>query len=242
MTSVHIVVISLKDSRGRKERVAAEMAKTPFAWQFLEAVDGRVLDLSTVAYDAAKVKRLLGFELTPKEIGCYLSHMAAWRACVRTQQPTLIFEDDFIIEPHFETVVRTLVQSYADWDIVRLQALCDSACSSVKTFGEFALVQNETDPLGATAYLVNPESAQRLLDASTDIFEPLDHYIEHHQKHGQRMLAVIPYPVTVADPTRQTSTITDRPDRLPIRGVRKFSRSLYRMLDRLSSATPWFPR
>lgn len=219
-----------------------EMAKTPFAWEFLEAVDGRLLDLSTVAYNADKVKRLLGFELTPKEIGCYLSHMAAWRACVAQQKPTLVFEDDFVVEPHFETVVNALVRSSADWDIVRLQALCSSASNRIKDFGAFALVQNDSDPLGATAYLVKPKSAQRLLDASTDIYEPLDHYIEHQQKHGQTMLAAIPYPVTVADPTRQTSTITDRPDRLPIRGVRKWSRSLFRMLDRLTSARPWFPR
>lgn len=218
------------------------MAKTPFAWEFLEAVDGRHLDLSTVAYDPHKVKRLLGFELTPKEIGCYLSHMAAWRSCVAHQKPTLIFEDDFVVEPHFETVVNALVQSREDWEIVRLQALCSSASNCVKKFSDFALVHNHSDPLGATAYLVKPESAQRLLDASTYIYEPLDHYIEHHQKHGQKMLAAIPYPVTVADPTRQTSTITDRPDRLPIRGVRKFCRSLYRMLDRLTSAHPWFPR
>jgi glycosyl transferase family 25 len=242
MTSVHIVVISLKDSRDRQAKVAAEMAKTPFAWEFLDAVDGRTLNLSNVAYDSVRVNRLLGFELTPKEIGCYLSHMAAWRSCVATQQATLIFEDDFIIEPHFVDVVNTLVQSYTYWDIVRLQALCTSSCKSAKKFSDFALVQNDSDPLGATAYLVNPTSAQRLLDASTDIFEPLDHYIEHHQKHGQKMLAVIPYPVTVADPTRQTSTITDRPDRPPIRGVRKLSRSLYRLLDRLSSTDPWFPR
>jgi glycosyl transferase family 25 len=242
MTSVHIVVISLKDSQERQAKVSAEMAKTPFAWGFLEAVDGRVLDLSTVAYDGPKVKRMLGFELTPKEIGCYLSHMAAWRSCVAVQQPTLIFEDDFVIEPHFVAVVNTLVQSYSTWDIVRMQALCESTFEEVEKFENFSLVHNDSDPLGATAYLIHPVSAQRLLDASSEIFEPLDHYIEHHQKHGLRMLAVKPYPVTVADPTRQTSTITDRPDRLPIRRGQKFSRSMYRVLDRLVSANPWFPR
>lgn len=242
MTSIHIVVISLKDSRDRQARVTAEMAKTPFTWEFIDAIDGRVLDLATVAYQGPKVKRLLGFELTPKEIGCYLSHMAAWRSCIERAQTTLIFEDDFVIQPHFAAVVDTLVQSYKNWDIVRLQALCECADQQIKAFGDFALVRNDSDPLGATAYLVNPASAKRLLEASTEIYEPLDHYIEHHQKHGLQMLAVKPYPVTVADPTRQTSTITDRPDRHSIRGLRKVGRSFYRLLDRLTAANPWFPR
>lgn len=242
MKPLHIAVISLKDSGDRQARVAAEMAKTPFRWEFLPAVDGRVLDLSRIAYDGPRVKRLLGFELTPKEIGCYLSHMAAWRACVDKGQATLVFEDDFTIEPHFEVVLNTLLETPVHWDIVRLQALCECGHRVVEAFEGFSLVQNDSDPLGATAYLVNPASAQRLLDASSEIFEPLDHYIEHHEKHGLTMLAAKPYPVTVADPTRQTSTITDRPDRQSIRGWRKFSRSVYRMLDRLRSSNPWFPR
>jgi glycosyl transferase family 25 len=242
MTSIHIVVINLKDSHDRQARVRAEMAKTPFAWEFLDAVDGRVLDMRNVAYQGAKVRRLLGFELTPKEIGCYMSHMAAWRSCVAQDRPTLIFEDDFVIQPHFVSAVHALLESGSDWNIVRLQALCESADERVKAFGDFSLVRNASDPLGATAYLVNPVSAKRLLDASADIYEPLDHYIEHQQKHGLQMLAVKPYPVTVADPTRQTSTITDRPDRQPVRGLRKFWRSLNRSLDRRFSANPWFPR
>lgn len=242
MTPLHIAVISLKDSKDRQARVAAEMAKTSFPWEFLDAVDGRTLDLSSVPYDGSKVGRLLGFELTPKEIGCYLSHMAAWRICVARDLPTLVFEDDFVIEPHLEAVLNRLLMPPIRWEIVRLQALCACDHTEVEAFEEFQLVRNASDPLGATAYLVNPTSAQRLLDASTDIYEPLDHYIEHHQKHGLTMLAVKPYPVTVSDPTRQTSTITDRPDRQSVRGIRKFERSLYRMLDRLTSNAPWFPR
>jgi glycosyl transferase family 25 len=153
-----------------------------------------------------------------------------------------VFEDDFIIEPHFEAVLNRLLISPIRWDIVRLQALCACDHVEIEAFENFKLVRNASDPLGATAYLVNPASARILLDASTEIFEPLDHYIEHHQKHGLTMLAAKPYPVTVADPTRQTSTITDRPDRQSVRGMRKSSRSAYRMLDRLTSKNPWFPR
>ena len=242
MSPLQILVISLKHSRERQAKVAGEMAKTGLAWGFLDAVDGSKLDMSRVAYDAAKVRRLLGFELTPREIGCYLSHMKCWQACVDAGRPTLIFEDDFVVQPHFEAVLKTLVDDYKDWQIVRLQALCDSGHALVADFGAYRLVKNDSDPLGATAYLVNPASARVLLEGSTEIYEPLDHYIEHHEKHGLQMLAILPYPITVVDPTRATSTITDRPDRRSLRGLRKVARSFYRLLDRSFSRNPWFPR
>ena len=242
MSPLQILVISLKHSKDRQAKVAREMAKTKLPWGFLDAVDGSQLDMTCVAYNAAKVRRLLGFELTPREIGCYLSHMKCWQACVDMGCPTLIFEDDFVVQPHFETVLKTLLDEHRDWQIVRLQALCDSNHEIVADFGDYQLVKNDSDPLGATAYLVNPASARALLEGSTEIYEPLDHYIEHREKHGLQMLAILPYPITVVDPTRATSTITDRPERSSPRGLRKMTRSFYRLLDRSFSRNPWFPR
>lgn len=242
MSYLQVLVISLKHSIDRREKVFQEMKKTQFQWRFLDAVDGSQLDMTRVAYDAAKVKRLLGFELTPKEIGCYLSHMMAWQSCVNNDQPTLIFEDDFVLLSHFESVLSKLLSEPQKWEIVRLQALCDSPDSIVVNYGAFRLVQNERDPLGATAYLVQPSAAKRLIQHSIEIYEPVDHFIEHHEKHGMRMLAIKPYPVQVVDPTRATSTISDRPDRRSIRGFNKFKRSLNRLLDRSFSTNPWFPK
>ena len=82
MKHLQILVISLKESVGRREKVLVEMGKTKLSWNFLDAVDGASLDLSTLPYCQSKVKRLLGFDLTPKELGCYLSHMKAWKLSV----------------------------------------------------------------------------------------------------------------------------------------------------------------
>lgn len=242
MLPLQILVISLKHSTARQAKVTSEMAKTRLEWRFMDAVDGSKLDLSTIPYHASKVKRMQGYTLTSREIGCYLSHMKCWQACVERGVPTLIFEDDFVLQPHFEAVLSTLVNDYRDWEIVRLQALEDKADVPVADFSAYRLVRNEGDPLGATAYLVNPSSARRLIEESRELYEPLDHFIEHHEKHGLQMLAVKPYPVTVVDVTRATSTISDRPDRAPVRGWQKLNRSLFRMLDRVISQHPWFPK
>ena len=242
MQPIQTFVISLKDSVGRQEQAARELAKTKLQWSFIEAVDGRDLDLQNSPYSPRKVKRLLGFELTPKEIGCYLSHMKAWQACVEANTVTLIFEDDFIIGENFEEIIKTFLSSRLSWDILRLQALFESHDILIREFNGFRWVCNTSDPLGATAYMINPNSAKKLISQSTEIFEPLDHYLEHMEKHGLIMSAIKPYPITVTDPTRATSTITDRPDRLPIRGLRKKIRSIARLFDRYCSSNPYFPK
>jgi glycosyl transferase, family 25 len=242
MGNIQALVISLKHSTERQEKIKNEMKKTPIKWSFCDAFDGDRLDFSKIPYSAKKVRKLLGFELTRKEIGCYLSHMNCWAACVKSNQNTLVFEDDFVIQSNFNEVLQKILSWNFSWDIIRLQALAASSFEVVADFESFKLVKNKTDPLGATAYLVNPRSAKVLIENSIEIFEPLDHFIEHFEKHGMSMLAIDPYPITVFDPTRSTSTITDRPDRRSIKGVNKTYRSLMRAIDRVASKNPWFPK
>ena len=104
---------------------------------------------------------------------------------------------------------------------------------------EFYLVKNTGDAVGATAYLLKPQVAKALLDAAENIYEPVDHFLEHHQKHGLEFLAIRPYPVGI---TKAKSTIDDRDERAPIKGLRKRMRSIARIFDRIFSSKPWFPR
>jgi glycosyl transferase family 25 len=224
----------------RREQARLELSKTNLTWAFLDAVDGSQLKAPPPEYDSRKVKRLLGFEMTPNEIGCFLSHKKAWRACLESNQPTLIFEDDFVLLPHFESVLKILLTEFQDWQLVRLQALTETSHDTVQKIGDLTVVKNHADPLGATAYIVKPEAAAILVEHARDIYEPLDHFLEHKTKHGVEILAVKPYPVDIS---RAPSTISDRPDdRKSIRGMRKKIRSLNRTLDRIFSKDPWFPK
>jgi len=237
---LQVLVISLEQSLSRREKATAELSKTPFVWSFLNAVDGRKLSYPIPAYPAGKVKRLLGFDLTPNEIGCFLSHRAAWEECIANQTPTLVFEDDFLLLPHFVDCVEQLLNHPKDWQIVRLQALLETPSEQLKAFEHFDLIRNHADPLGATAYLIQPAAAEVLLAYSREIYEPLDHFLEHQSKHGQVCLAAKPYPVDI---TKVVSTIADRPnDRKPIKGFAKNLRSFYRWMDRTFAKDPWFPK
>jgi glycosyl transferase family 25 len=239
MIAIQALVISLPGSSDRQEKARLELAKTNLRWRFLDAIRGSALPTLPAEYQPKKVKLLLGFELTSSELGCFLSHKKAWQACVDDNIPTIIFEDDFRLLPHFEKSIAYLIKDYTDWGAVRLQGIHPVPQDVVDSFSDIQLVRNKADPVGSSAYIIKPAQANLLIEAAVDIYEPLDHFLEHQQVHHVDFLAIHPYPV---DTTVVESTILDRPGRLPVKGVAKLKRSLARSIDRIFSAKPWFPK
>ena len=238
-SQIQILVISLKRSIDRRKQVEKEMQKISLPWTFLDAVDGSALVVPPVEYKSNKVKRLQGYALTPNEIGCYLSHKEAWKRCAEKNVPTLILEDDFVLSSNFEKILNALLNEVTEWSFVRLQGLYEVDFKKVLEQSELTLVKNQGDAVGATAYLLKPSVAARLIKHSVDIYEPVDHFLEHYQKHGLEFLAVRPYPIDI---TRAKSTIADRSERAPVKGVQTRIRSLARLVDRVFSKEPWFPK
>ena len=236
---LQVLVISLRRSVDRRAKVEQELKKVSMSWSFLDAVDGSALASPPVEYQPLKVQLLQGYPLTPNEIGCYLSHKEAWKSCVAQNTPTLVFEDDFVLSPEFENVINSLLNDEDAWNFVRLQGLYEVPYQELTPLGGAHLVKNLGDAVGATAYLLKPQVAQVLIDESRDIYEPVDHFLEHRSKHGLEFLAVRPYPVDIS---RVKSTIDDRSERAPVKGLRKRVRSLARAVDRLCAAKPWFPK
>ncbi len=236
---IQVLVISLERSLERRKRVEEQLSKTSIDWRFLDAVDGYALAEMPISYKQAKVKRLQGYALTPGEVGCYLSHIQAWESCVANQKITLVFEDDFLLSPEFEMVLNDLLTIQQEWDLVRLSGIYETADHLLVNRGSYSLVQNLGEPCGTACYVFNPKAASILLKNTADIYEPVDHYLEHFKKHGLRCFAAKPYPVKLA---HTKSTITDRPGRKPVKGGKKLLRSIYRYLDRKLSHSPWFPK
>ncbi len=233
------IVISLKRAFERRQNSEKELQSHQFTWEFLDAIDGLKLHNTPYEYNEKLVSSLLGFSLTRSEIGCFLSHREAWLKCIEKNTIVLILEDDFIFYSNVKESLTFLLENQNLWDIARLQALSESKHVVIKKSNQSEIVQNDGDPLGATAYLLKPSSAKKLIIHSSSIFEPLDHYLEHSKKHGLRMVAVKPYPVAS---NGTESTIFDRPKRIPVSGIKKMKRSIARSIDRIFNPQPWFPK
>jgi glycosyl transferase family 25 len=241
MIHFKIYVITLQGAVERQAECERQLEQHPFEWHFIDAVDGRKLTSEISEYPQKKVKRLLGFDLTNSEIGCFMSHRKAWEQVVVDGLPGLILEDDFVLEKNFDEGVVYALEQQSTWDFLRLQGLTDREASLVlSSENGFSIVENSGDPLGATATIVTPEAAQHLLKSSKEIYEPLDHYLEHSEKHGLKIKALKPYPVRASG---VETTIPDRPySERSIRGAKKLKRSFFRALDRKFSPDPWFKK
>lgn len=236
---LQVFVISLERSAERRRKVGEQLNQTGIQWQFLNAVDGYAMPSMPSSYKQSKVKRLQGYELTPGEVGCYLSHIKAWEFCLINDVVTLVFEDDFLIHEKLEAVIDDLLTITDQWNLVRLSGIYQTDHQTLQERFSYDLVKNLGEPCGTAAYIIKPSAAKTLLENSTEIYEPVDHYLEHYSKHGVRCLATKPYPIRLA---HTKSTITDRPGRLPLKGLRKMLRSIFRFIDRHLSPSPWFPR
>lgn len=234
-----LLVISLERSHDRRVQVKQELSKTKLNWNFINAIDGSKFTDFPIEYNHKKVLRLLGYELSKNEIGCFLSHKEAWKSCVSSNKITIVLEDDFCISNFFEQGLDELYRNQNQWDLIRLQALYNSEFSSVKKFDLIEIIKNKSDPVGATAYILKPEVAKKLINSSNEIYEPVDHFLEHTEKHGVQMLATFPYLICNSG---ISTTISDRPIRDSVKGFRKITRSIYRQFDRWLSPNPWFPR
>jgi glycosyl transferase family 25 len=236
---IQIYVISLERSVDRRKRVEEQLNKTNIQWNFLDAVDGYALPQMPSSYQKSKVKRLQGYELTPGEIGCFLSHIKAWDLCLKNNTTTLVFEDDFLVGENLEVVIEDLLSIADHWSLVRLSGIYETNHQILINRPSYGLVKNLGEPCGTAAYMIQPEAAKILLQSVADIYEPVDHFLEHYSKHGLHCLAAKPYPIGLAN---SKSTITDRPGRLPVKGLRKIIRSFFRFIDRQISPSPWFPK
>ena len=239
MQAIKVLVISLERSTDRRDRVKRELNNFFLEWHFLNAVDGFALKELPKSYNQAKVKRLQGHGLTSGEIGCYLSHLCAWEQCVQENKPMLVFEDDFVLGPETEAIITDLMACRNLWGAVRLSGIHETQDSIVKENHFYRLAINHGDSCGTACYLIQPEAAQTLIDHSIEIYEAVDHFMEHFDKHGVRIYAAKPYPIGLS---HSKSTIVDRSDKQPIKGVKKLLRSMYRAWDRLTSSNPWFPK
>src|SRR5579863_4877511 len=181
-----IVVISLRRSSERRRQAAQQLDAMRFAWDFLDAIDGMALAYFPEEYDRRSRLRLTGFEMSPGQIGCFLSHRQAWKQCVQRQRPALILEDDFKFQQDLDGVLPYINDNLSAFDLLRLQGLWDGWKHKVlKDYGQKKLVKHYYDPSGATAYFIKPECAGVMLEKSQRFHAPVDDFFGHDWIHRQ---------------------------------------------------------
>ena len=117
-------VINLAANTARMENSARELSRLGIAFERLDAVNGWAMDEGAVAavYDAGENARRGKYPLVRPEIGCYLSHVEAWRRIAEGEaEGGFVFEDDIRAEDTLGEAMALLSGDEGrDWDMVKL--------------------------------------------------------------------------------------------------------------------------
>ena len=160
------------------------------AYERVPAVDGHKLDPAYVAKFPP---------MAASQVGCYLSHEAAWQRIAERDDPYgIVLEDDIHIAPAFAKFALSTDWIPPDAGILKFETLLwpvsmDQAPHS--TWHGFALRRMRSFHPGAAAYLLSVGAARSLLSTHAQPTEPADDalfYVEEPWRHLPRTYQLDP--------------------------------------------------
>lgn len=183
-----IFIINLSDHIERKEHMQRLCDVFGLRPVFIEAVDGRLLSNESIegVYDKRKSIDYSGRELSLGEIGCGLSHQQIYQRIVDENiELALILEDDVDFNEYLLSTLNETMRFPVDWELV-LFGHHGGFSREATTRGSvwYQLFLNKSYKLmrpaelvnGTYGYLINLQSARKLLSMTAPLFMPIDHY------------------------------------------------------------------
>jgi glycosyl transferase family 25 len=204
-------VINLARNTRRMENSARQFDAANLPWERIDAVNGWDLPEHEVArvYDATRNARDGKQPLVAPEIGCYLSHIAAWeRIAEGTHAGGFIFEDDFAADDTLGEKLELLSAPQDDWDMVKLFSFdADAPLVWDRPLGPYRIGMPYRVPTCLIGYGLTRDAAARLAARARPFFRPVDEDQKFVWETGLRVALVLPPPILVGDQSTVTGTI-----------------------------------
>lgn len=205
-------VINMDADTTRLANCAAILEARGIGWERVPGVDGRAMTPAAIArvYDAAENARRGRHPLIAPEIGCYLSHIAAWtRIAEGAAAGGVVFEDDFAADEDLAEVLGALPDRSAGYDMVKLFAFdaAPKAVARASLANGHDLIEPYRVPTCLIGYTLTRSAAARLVARATPFFRPVDEDQKFLWETGLRVGLVTPPPVRIGDQASITGTI-----------------------------------
>lgn len=202
MTMPPVFVINLDKSPERMAKIAKRLNELEIPFERISGVYGADLseyDLNS-AYSARLNARTYRRPLTKGEIGCYMSHLKAWKAIVDSSIPcALVIEDDILIDSNIKTLCEKLNKIAYSYDIVKF--FCKKSkpkvIKKVSMGNGYNLCRFKKVPIGNLAQLISLEGAQKLLKNFSTFGRSVDEDIQHWWEADLNVLGVFPSAVNI---------------------------------------------
>ncbi len=213
-------LINLDGSDERLSAISAALQKHGIAFERVPAVDGRQFDVQALdCYQEQEALSYMGRQLVGGEIGCYLSHLeCAKRFLASDSDALVVIEDDMQVDINFlpiiENALRWLAQQHPHWEVINYgnqKMKIATPLHSVKEEGQtFALCHAHYFPMTTTGIVWSRSGAQAFVDASGQIFAPVDNFLRHWQTRRNRGYCFAPPLVTTTGSESEIDTGSKR--------------------------------
>jgi glycosyl transferase family 25 len=203
-----VLLINLPRSTDRLAQMQTRLDALALPYQVLEAVDGMARwDELLPTLDVSAFERHVGRDVLPGEVGCYHSHLMAWKRFLASDASTLlVLEDDMIFSDHFMEALHTGLRGAKHWDMLKLSKIRANQPVCQGMLGSYQLNAYIGAATGFGAYLIQRETAQRLLPTLLPIRAPIDRELEQIHRHGIRHFGLEPFPAMPNDEGNSTIT------------------------------------
>jgi glycosyl transferase family 25 len=218
-----LVLINLETAVERRRVMARQLADFGLAFTRV-GVDMRVVRAADI--DAEVERRLPGMRfdrkaLSAAEIGCWVSHLSAWRLLLQSGSATCtVVEDDLVLLPGFDEAIAAIA-ARPSIDIVYLGTYSRNVSQRRRIdIGGQAVHEPVGVILNTWGYNVTREFAARFLAADhRTIALPIDHYLGGRGRRARPRIGVLQPTVVREDPVLGTASqigpYTRRFDRSP---------------------------
>jgi glycosyl transferase, family 25 len=133
-----------------------------------------------VGFNHERSRALLGRDLSCGEIGCFLSHRAAWKVAAASDRPSLILEGDAQLDKSSRDVCEMLSDGRANWELAMLyySKCIPSVWHQQRLDNTFRLAKfANRRAYCLAAYMLTPAGAKKLVELSESFHLPADDFV-----------------------------------------------------------------
>lgn len=195
MENCVVLVINLDHSVERLDVMRQQLDALGIPWQRVPALHGEKLsDAQRAQFDAQGYRRKHGKTVNLRELGCYLSHLEAMKALLRSpHEHAVVLEDDVVVGEHFRRVIAALIRHAPLWDMAKLSSIHSGSPKSIHPLTpEHDLCVMLSRCTGASAYVVNRKAAAIYLKHLLPMQLPYDHVFDRGWALGIKVRKVHP--------------------------------------------------
>ena len=195
--SIQAYYISLEKAEDRRKRLLPLLEKLRIPFEWIVAVYGKELPRpeKDKVTDKEIFRALMGKNIVDGEIGCYLSHLKAWKTFLQSKHSyALIIEDDASFNPvELNKVVNELIANNDKWDYVNLDPWRTTNARAIKNISDkFCLMVPKQRVWLTTCQLINRKAAASLIQRALPIKMPVDHFVYRSWELGYKFRTVEP--------------------------------------------------